>query len=410
MKIGLYCPAMTRLRGGIERLAADLAWAFDEQRWSTVIYTHNRGDATAVTSVYDLPASADVVPLNFRDQPEFGAELRDAIQTARPDVVCVMDVVPAFWHFIRAVKDLNVPLVLSEHFAPSISETNFRDHRVRRAAFSCADFIHLLVPSYADTVDFEDRDRTYVIPNPVVPPCRRADAVGRNSERKRFINVARIHFAQKAQDVLVEAFSLIASQIPDWDLLCVGNAHNAEEERKFKALVDQFGLNDRVMWNGGLEHDRLYDALSESQVFVLPSWFEGSPISLAEGLAHGLPAIGFEKCEGTNQLICGGANGLLAPGLGDPKSLSRAMLQLARYPRLREEYSAKAEEIKQERAKTHLLNHWISLMRKAKDVTSPRLGRLGSGELRYDNAVVARLSAEKLLSDVRAISVPGKAK
>lgn len=401
---------MTRIRGGIERLAADLAWAFDEQEWRTVIYTHNRGDTTAVTPVYDLPASANVVPLNFRDQPEFGDELRQAISSAGLAVVCVMDVVPAFWHFIRAVKDLNVPLILSEHFAPSISETNFRDPRVRRAAFSCADIIHLLVPSYADTIDFEDRERTHVIPNPIVPPLRRADAVGRDVARKRFINVARIHFAQKAQDVLVEAFSLIASEIPDWDLLCVGNAHNAEEERKFRELVERFGLNGRVMWDGGLEHDRLYDALSESQVFVLPSWFEGSPISLAEGLAHGLPAIGFEKCEGTNQLICGGANGLLAPGLGDPKSLSRAMLQLAKYPRLRLEYSAKAEEIRQERAKTRLLNDWVGLMRKAKDVTSPRLGRLGSGEMRYDNAVVSRLAGEKILSDVRAISVPGNTK
>ncbi|AUX80448.1 glycosyltransferase [Sinorhizobium fredii] len=410
MKIGLYCPAMTRIRGGIERLAADLAWAFEEQSWSTVIYTHNRGDAAAVTPVYDLPVSAEVVPLNFRDQPEFGSELRHAIQTARPDVVCVMDVVPAFWHFIRAVKDLNIPLVLSEHFAPSISETNFRDPRVRRAAFSCADLIHLLVPSHADTVDFEDRDRTHVIPNPVVPPARRADAVGQNVTRKRFINVARIHFAQKAQDVLVEAFSSIASEIPEWDLLCVGNAHNADEERKFRELVDRFGLKDRVVWNGGLEHDRLYDALSESQVFVLPSWFEGSPISLAEGLAHGLPAIGFEKCEGTNQLIRGGANGLLAPGLGDPRSLSRAMLQLAKYPRLREAYSAKAEEIKQERAKTRLLGRWVGLMREAKEVTLPRLSKLGSGELRYDDAVAARLSGEKILGDVRAISVPGKAR
>ncbi|MDX0017593.1 glycosyltransferase [Sinorhizobium meliloti] len=410
MRIGLYCPAMTRLRGGIERLAADLAWAFDAQSWSTVIYTHNRGDTSAVTPVYELPRGANVVPLNFRDQSEFGLELRGHIQSARLDVVCVMDVVPAFWHFIRAVRDLNIPLVLSEHFAPSISETNFRDPRVRRAAFSCADLIHLLVPSYAETVDAEDRERTHVIPNPVVPPVRRADAVGRTCPRKRFINVARVHFAQKAQDVLVEAFNLIAPEIPDWDLVCVGNAHNADEERNFKELIERFGLSSRVIWKGGLEHNHLYDALADSQVFVLPSWFEGSPISLAEGLAHGLPAIGFEKCEGTNQLICGGANGLLAPGLGDARTLSRAMLQLARYPRLREEYSVNAERIKEERAKSRLLGQWVDLMTKAKEVTSSRLGQLGTGDLRYDDAIAARLSSDKILSDVKAISVPGKAK
>lgn len=408
MRVGLYCPAMTRIRGGIERLAADLAWEFEAQGWHTVIFTHNRGDLTAVEPVYDLPDAVTLVPVNFRDHVEFGEELKTAIIENGVDVICVMDVVPAFWHFIRAAQGLNIPLILSEHFAPSISETNFADPKVRRSAFSCADFIHLLVPSYLETIDIEDQDRAVVIPNPIVPPAKTADAVGDDAVRKRFVNVARIHFAQKAQDVLLEAFSLIAHQIPDWDLVLVGNAHNDEEERRFRELVSGYGMDARVEWKGPREHGQLYEILADSQVFVLPSWFEGSPISLAEGLAHGLPAIGFEGCEGTNQLIRGGSNGLLAPGLGDANALGRAMLQLARYPRLRKEYAEGALAIREERAKHRLLAQWVELVRSASGVERTRLSRLGTGDLRYDQVIATRLQGERMLRDVKAISVPGR--
>lgn len=278
---------------------------------------------------------------------------------------------------------------------------------MRREAFACADYIHLLIPPYIDTIDVDDRDRVQVIYNPIVPPSQVADVVGQ-SGRKRFINVARIHFAQKAQDVLLAAFAEIASLIPDWDLVCVGNAHSDEEGKRFQGLISSLGLEGRVFWNGGREHHRLYEELGASQIFVLPSWFEGSPISLAEGLAHGLPAIGFERCEGTNQLIIGGANGLLAPGIGDPRTLARAMLQLANSPRLRMEYSENALKVKEERAKPKLLGQWIELMERAASIGNPRLSRLGTGELRYDEAIAARLAGDRLLPDVKAISVPGK--
>lgn len=408
MRVALYCPALTRIRGGIERLAADLSWAFDARGWSTIIYTHNRGDLSAVDPVYDLSPSARVVPVNFRDTREFGDELRASLVELSPDVICVMDVVPAFWHFIRATRGLNIPLVLSEHFAPSISETNFKSPLVRRQALSCADLIHMLTPSYVDTVDLDDRDRVNVIYNPIVAPSGRADAIGKPGERKRFVNAARIHFAQKAQDVLVSAFAKIANQLPDWDLVCVGNAHSEEEGRKFRDLVTSYGLGERVKWEGGLPHEELYEVLIRSQVFVLPSWFEGSPISLAEGLAHGLPAIGFEHCEGTNQMVRSGVNGLLAPGLGDADTLARTMLQLGQYPRLRAEYSDNAARLAEERAKPKLLEQWSGLIEEASIVNQARVSKIGTGELRYDAEIVARLEGEKILPDVKAISVPVK--
>ena len=54
-----------------------------------------------------------------------------------------------------------------------------------------------------------------------------------------------------------------------------------------------------------------------ADLFCLPSRWEGFPNTVAEALAHGLPAVAYEGCAGTGDLVEPGENGLLAAGNGD---------------------------------------------------------------------------------------------
>ena len=67
---------------------------------------------------------------------------------------------------------------------------------------------------------------------------------------------------------------------------------------------------------------RCYD---EADVFVLPTFYEGYGMAVAEALAHGLPVIS-SATGAIPELLADGA-GLLVPS-GDPKALAAALLQV----------------------------------------------------------------------------------
>ncbi len=98
-------------------------------------------------------------------------------------------------------------------------------------------------------------------------------------------NVARITY-QKNQEFLVDAFAEIKKIRDDAVLLLVGRG---DAEEKIKKQVSDLGLNDSVIFTG-VRND-VPDLLNVMDVFVLPSRFEGLPVTLVEIQANGLPAV-----------------------------------------------------------------------------------------------------------------------
>ncbi|AQQ02907.1 hypothetical protein B0E33_04280 [Roseibium algicola] len=277
--------------------------------------------------------------------------------------VVVMDASPVFAQFLLATEGLNVPILLSEHFEPSRSAMQLKDPSLREKILSLADGIHFLLPSYSASKPKSFNGRSFVIENSVGKPERLANVtVSNRNGRFSLINVARLHFWQKRQDVLVKAFARIADKHPMWDLKLWGDVHNKKDYDKLSNLVSDSGLTSRVFFGKSLGHSELLEEIQNSHLFVIPSDFEGSPISLAEALVHGLPAVGFSECPGVNEVIRHGYNGFLALGLGDPKSLSECLDILIRSTRLRSEFSANAATLSDVRAPSKIMSDWETLL------------------------------------------------
>jgi glycosyltransferase involved in cell wall biosynthesis len=84
--------------------------------------------------------------------------------------------------------------------------------------------------------------------------------------------------------LLVE--SLLYTKNQNLTLLIAGDGPNKE---KIKAQIKEFGLEKRVLLVGEIaDPTPLY---FESKAFILPSSTEGSPISIVEAMAAGLPIL-----------------------------------------------------------------------------------------------------------------------
>ena len=97
-------------------------------------------------------------------------------------------------------------------------------------------------------------------------------------------NVARFSY-QKNHKFLIDIFQELKSKNKDAVLLLVGGG---ELEKEIKSKVELFDLEDSVFFLG-IRNDvpRLMSAMD---AFVLPSYFEGLPVTLVEAQAAALPS------------------------------------------------------------------------------------------------------------------------
>ena len=154
-----------------------------------------------------------------------------------------------------------------------------------------------------------------VLPNPVRVPSRVPDRAGR--AQVQFLHLGRLGRRKGGCD-LVNAFASLPESLRTRARLVLAGDGDVEGMRK---LAAPFGDRVRVLsWIDAHERDRL---LSESDVFVLPSYAEGVPMSLLEAMAAGLPCI-TTPVGGIPDVFTHGSEGLLVPP-GDAAQLRAAM-------------------------------------------------------------------------------------
>lgn len=104
---------------------------------------------------------------------------------------------------------------------------------------------------------------------------------------------------------------------------------NGEIER-LQAYIVEHGLTAMVQFEGWVSGEKKHELLSTGDVFVLPSYNEGLPLSILEAMAYHLPVIS-TPVGGTPEAVHEGVNGfLVAPG--DKAALHNRLMQLVTQP------------------------------------------------------------------------------
>ena len=138
----------------------------------------------------------------------------------------------------------------------------------------------------------------------------------------------------KGLDILLDAWDEICSRIPEKELvlLLVGGGRDAD------LLRERIGRNPTIRWVDRYLHDRdlLWDHLSASDIYALPSRHEGFAVAAVEALACGVPVVASDV-SGVREIVGEGefAGGVIFPPENAPaltNSLHRLItdIELAR--------------------------------------------------------------------------------
>lgn len=136
---------------------------------------------------------------------------------------------------------------------------------------------------------------------------------------KVLVHVGRFN-EQKNHEGLLLAFRTVAEQEPDCRLDLLGDG---ELREKTEGLAKQLGIYEKIRFLGS--QSNVYPYLKEADIFLLPSNYEGMPMTIIEAMGTGLPVVA-TAVGGVPDMICHGESGLLTST--DPEEIAGAVLSL----------------------------------------------------------------------------------
>lgn len=352
--------------GGAERVAALLSNAWAGKGHDVILMPTFSGRGGCV---YTLSGSVQLIFLSDLIEQDSGkfsrlAALRAFIKTEAPDVI-ISFLPHVNCAAILAAWGLRIPVIASERSYPPLSRHLLsRPYRLLR---------RILYPAAAALVGQTEvaskwlrararRTAIATIANPVILPLpvtepSVAPEIVVGKERKLILWAGRLG-DEKRPDILIDAFSRMAAEAPDWDVAMLGDGplRNAMQER-----IEARGMNERIFLPGFVGN--LSDWYRRAELFVMTSSFEGFPNTLLEAMAHGTASIAFDVPTGPAELSAKGRRLHLLPDNDQVSRLAEALADLTFHDTIRQAFAHTAAETRQTYSMTAILAQWDALFR-----------------------------------------------
>jgi len=146
--------------------------------------------------------------------------------------------------------------------------------------------------------------------------------IGLTADERILMTAGRLH-RQKGYDLLLQALSVVQQSFSGVKLLILGEG---EEEKSLKKLAHSLEISEKVLFLGlRSDVDRL---LQCSELFVLPSRWEGFPNVLLEAMAAGKPVVA-TAVGGVRELVVDEVTGILVPPQDETALADAIMLLLS---------------------------------------------------------------------------------
>ena len=299
----------------------------------------------------------------LRLRSKFRKALRSTVEDFKPDVV----VLASDWQTLMGavVQSVNpIPVIAEFHntYAYIMRKVGSSENWLRKMVtkFYYRQTISnlrkcskLVVLTEIDAQNWRRHfDNVCVIPNPVTLYPDVIDDIPKDNGR--IIFVGRFNH-EKRIDRLITAFSMFADRYPDWHVDIFGDGN---EKENLLRQIDECGLVNRVVIHEPTK--AIYDEYKRSEMLVLCSEHEASPLVLVEAMACGVPCVSLDCPTGPRAIIKDGETGLLAKD-GDVNDLASKMEWLIAHEAERKEMGRKARVFAASRKQDVVMGQWEKL-------------------------------------------------
>ncbi|GHS97413.1 glycosyl transferase [Bacteroidia bacterium] len=203
----------------------------------------------------------------------------------------------------------------------------------KRETYLANKYDHIVVLTERDKQLWDGGDRFTVIPNPLSFQTNKTALL----ENKVIVSMGRLVYP-KGYSYLIDAFSLVESKHPDWQLHIYGDGLQKET---FQNQINSLSLQDKI-WLKKPEAD-VESIMLNASLFVLPSLYDGFGLVLTEAMVCGLPCIAFDSECGPSEIIREGEDGFLVE-LKNANQLAEKMDLLMSDTALRKAMGKQAKE------------------------------------------------------------------
>lgn len=332
-------------KGGAEHVISILSRYFVQDGYDVAVTTLWRAD-----NEYPLDRRVRRVNVGLTEREETRGRLakalirafryRKCIAKEKPDIV-ISFCAKANFRSAYSLTGKRIPLLVSvrndpqKDYAPYPGKCRYMSRKAAGCVFQTPEAQHFF--------DSRLQKKSRVIWNPLDE--KYFATVGRNRmQRDRtIVTVGRIT-KQKNQMLLLEAFSQISSDFPQYKVLVYGEDSGDGTKKQLETYCSSHQLEGRVLFMGAsstLEKD-----IFNAGLFVLPSDFEGMPNALMEAMALGIPCIATDcPCGGSAMLMEQFGGILVSPGKA--AELADAMRRVLSDPQLADVIGSRAEGIKE---------------------------------------------------------------
>lgn len=356
MKI-MFCTSSMG-KGGAERVISILSNSFINDNEVSILVNTDKNIA------YELDKKIEVIPLDKKYyKNNLIRNIYRIIQTKRilekekPDIIISFLPMPSF-RVLLANKKFEIPVIISDRNDPKQEYKSKISSILMNCLYPKANGFVFQTNEQKKYFNEEIQKKSVIIFNPIKDSFLEDSNIELKERENTIINIGRL-VPQKNQKMLIEAFTKVSKQYPEYKLKIFGAGPLKEE---LQGIISNLNMKDKIFLCGVTEN--IKEELEKSKIFVLSSDYEGMPNSLIEAMAVGCAVISTDcPCGGPKELIKDSENGLLIKIKNENELISN-MKFLIQNQQKAQDIAKNAKDIKRFLNTDYIIEQWKKYIEK----------------------------------------------